>query len=259
MTPIQLPAIRLSTTSRAASASRIGKEAIVTTLASERVAQLLTKLHQDAEASDREHVEAMMAAIGAPGASMDELIAGLLAEERSDYRAIYQRYAGNYLAVTPTYGRFLYAMARACKATRIVEFGTSMGISTIYLAAALRDNGGGRLIGSEFQPGKVARARANLDAAGLGDLVEIREGDARETLKDAGGEVDLLLVDGAFSLYLPVLKLVEPYLRPGAVVLGENAFDPDYLNYVRDPANGYLAQMLPLDEGRGNAFAVRVG
>jgi predicted O-methyltransferase YrrM len=259
MTPIQLPAIRLSTTSRAASASRIGKDAIVTTLASERVAQLLTKLHQDAEDSDREHVEAMMAAIGAPDASMDELIAGLLAEERSDYHAIYQRYAGNYLAVTPTYGRFLYAMARACKATRIVEFGTSMGISTIYLAAALRDNGGGRLIGSEFQPGKVARARANLEAAGLGDLVEIREGDARETLKDAGGEVDLLLVDGAFSLYLPVLKLVEPYLRPGAVVLGENAFDPDYLNYVRDPANGYLAQMLPLDEGRGNAFAVRVG
>ena len=231
----------------------------MTTLDSEQVAQLLTKLHGDAEASDREHVEAMMASIATPGASMDELIAGLLAEERSDYRAVYQRYAGNYLAVTPTYGRFLYAMARACKATRIVEFGTSMGISTIYMAAALRDNGGGRLVGSEFEPGKVLRARAHLEAAGLSDLVEIRQGDARETLKDAGGAVDLLLVDGAFSLYLPVLKLVEPYLRPGAVILGENAFDPDYLNYVRDPANGYIAQTLPLDEGRGNEFAVRVG
>lgn len=231
----------------------------MTILASERVARLLTKLHQDAEVCDRDHVEAMMAALGAPGASMDERIAGLLAEERADYQAVYHRYAGNYLAVTPTYGRFLYAMARACRATRIVEFGTSMGISTIYLAAALRDNGGGRLIGSELEPGKVATARANLAAAGLDDLVEIRQGDARETLKDAGGEVDLLLVDGAFSLYLPVLKLVEPYLRPGAIVLGENAFDPDYLDYVRDPANGYLAQTLPLDEGRGNLFAVRVG
>lgn len=231
----------------------------MTTLASERVANVLTQLHRDAEASDREHLEAMMTTLGAPGASMEDLIAGLLAEERSDYRAVYHRYAGNYLAVTPTYGRFLYAMARVCKATRIVEFGTSMGISTIYLAAALRDNGGGRLVGSEFEPGKVARARANLEAAGLGDLVEIREGDARETLKDAGGEVDLLLVDGAFSLYLPVLRLGEPYLRPGAVVLGENAFDPDYLAYVRDPANGYLAQTLPLDEGRGNELAVRVG
>lgn len=230
----------------------------MTTLASERVGSLLTRLHGEAEASDREHVEAMMASIEAPGASMDDLIAGLLAEERSDYRAVYSRYAGNYLAVTPTYGRFLYAMARASKATRIVEFGTSMGISTIYLAAALRDNGGGLLVGSEFEPAKVARARANLEAAGLGDLVEIREGDARETLKDAGGDVDLLLVDGAFSLYLTVLKLVEPYLRPGAVVLGENAFDPDYLSYVRDAANGYVSVTLPLDEGRGNEFAVKV-
>ncbi|USQ95318.1 O-methyltransferase [Caulobacter sp. RL271] len=230
----------------------------MTTLASERVAELLTQLHRDAEASDREHLEAMVETFGAQDASMETLIVEMMAEERADYRAIYHRYADNYLAVTPTYGRFLYAMARACKASRIVEFGTSMGISTIYLAAALRDNGGGRLIGSEFEPGKVARARGNLEAAGLGDLVEIREGDARETLKDVGGDVDLLLVDGAFSLYLTVLKLVEPHLRPGAVVLGENAFDPDYLDYIRAPANGYLAQTLPLDEGRGNVFAVRV-
>jgi predicted O-methyltransferase YrrM len=132
-----------------------------------------------------------------------------------------------------------------------------MGISTIYLAAALRDNGGGHLIGTELEPAKVARARANLDAAGLADLVEIREGDALETLRDVGGEVDLLLVDGAFALYLPVLKLVEARLRPGAVVLGENAFEPGYLDYVRNPSNGYVSQPLPLDEGRGNEFTVR--
>jgi len=107
-----------------------------------------------------------------------------LAEERVDYRAVYRGFAHNFLAVSPTYGRFLYAIARACKATRIVEFGTSMGISTIYLAAALRDNGGGHLISSELEPAKVARARANLDAAGLGDLVDIREDDALDTLKD---------------------------------------------------------------------------
>jgi predicted O-methyltransferase YrrM len=148
-------------------------------------------------------------------------------------------------------------MARTSKAARIVEFGTSMGISTIYLAAALRDNGGGTLIGSEFEPGKVMRAREHLEAAGLADLVEIREGDARETLADIGGEVDLLLIDGAFSLYLPVLKLIEPYLRPGAIVLGENAFDPEYRAYVRDPANGYLSRTLAIDEGRGNEFTVR--
>lgn len=222
-----------------------------------RVARALEKLHQDAEASDREHIEAMMATIEAPGMSAEQAIAGMLAEERADYRSVYRGYADNFLAVSPGYGRFLYMMARARNATRIVEFGTSMAISTIYLAAALRDNGGGQLIGSELAPTKVARARANLDAAGLADLVDIREGDALETLKDVEGEIDLLLLDGAFSLYLPVLKLVEPRLKAGAVVLGENAFDRDYLDYLRNPANGYLSQTLPLDEGRGNEFAVR--
>ena len=226
-------------------------------LSSGRVAQILDRLHQDAEASDREHLQAMMAAIEAPGTSVEQVVADMIAEERADYRAIYRRYADNFLAVSPAYGRFLYMIARARKAARIVEFGTSMGISTIYLAAALRDNGGGHLIGSDLEPAKVARARANLDAAALADLVEIREGDALETLKDVSGDVDLLLVDGAFSLYLPVLKLIEPRLKTGAVILGENAFDPGYLDYVRNPANGYLSQPLPVDEGRGNEFTVR--
>jgi predicted O-methyltransferase YrrM len=182
----------------------------------------------------------------------------MIAEERANYRAIYRGYADNFLAVSPAYGRFLYAIARACKATRIVEFGTSMGISTIYLAAALRDNGGGHLIGTELESAKVVRARANLDAAGLADLVDIREGDAIKTLRDVGGEVDLLLIDGAFALYLPVLKLIEPRLTPGAVVLGENAFEPGYLDYVRNSAHEYVSQPLPLDEGRGNEFTVRI-
>jgi predicted O-methyltransferase YrrM len=229
----------------------------VNSLSSGRIAQILDKLHQDAEAADREYMTATMADIEASGATLEQVVAEKLAEERADYRAIYRGHANNFLNVSPTYGRFLYAVARACKATRIVEFGTSMGISTIYLAAALRDNRGGRLIGSELEPAKVARARANLDAAGLADLVDIREGDALETLRDVGGEVDLLLLDGAFALYLPVLKLVGPRLKSGAVVLGENAFEPEYLAYVRNPANGYVSQPLPIDEGRGNEFAVR--
>jgi predicted O-methyltransferase YrrM len=229
----------------------------VNTLSNGRVAELLSKLHQDAEAADGEFMTKVMADIEASGDTLESAAAKMIAEERVNYWTIYRGYADNFLAVSPTYGRFLYAMARACKATRIVEFGTSMGISTIYLAAALRDNGGGHLIGTELEPGKVARARANLEAAGLADLVEIRAGDALETLGEVGGEVHLLLLDGAFALYLPVLKLIEPRLRPGAVVLAENAFEPQYLDYVRNPANGYVSQPLPLDEGRGNEFAVR--
>lgn len=229
----------------------------VTTLSSRRVADTLDKLHHEAEIADQAHIEEMMALMESSGADAAQVVETLLAQERADNQATYRRYANNFLAVSPAYGRFLYAMARASGATRIVEFGTSMGISAIYLAAAIRDNGGGILIGTELEPSKVTRARTNLEAAGLADLVDIREGNALDTLGGIVGEFDLLHLDGAFSLYLPVLKLVETRLRPGATILGENAFERGYLDYVRNPANGYLSQPLPLDEGRGNEFTVR--
>ena len=133
-------------------------------------------------------------------------------------------------------------LARAVRARTIVEFGTSFGISTLHLAAALRDNGGGRLIGSEFEPSKIARARANLGAGGLSDLVEIREGDALQTLaRDLPNSIDLVLLDGAKSLYSPILSLLEGRLRGGARIVADNADDsPEYLARVRSAPGDYL-------------------
>ncbi|SHN08196.1 O-methyltransferase [Rhizobacter sp. OV335] len=226
-------------------------------LSTGRVARTLQHLFTEAEQADRP-LMAQFVDAAHPEQLIADTIAHHVAEERRDLRGFYRGYADNFLNVAPEYGRFLYQCARARKATRIVEFGTSMGVSTIHLAAALRDMGGGQLIGTELEPGKAARARANLEAAGLADLVEIRVGDASETLADVGGEVDLVLLDGAFSLYLPVLKLLEPHLKTGTPILAENAFDHDneYLAYVRDPANGYLSQPIPISEGRGNEFSV---
>jgi predicted O-methyltransferase YrrM len=70
--------------------------------------------------------------------------------------------------------------------------------------------------------------------------------------------VDLVFLDGAFSLYLPVLKLLEPYLRDGAFVIGDNALEqsPGYLDYVRNPQNGYLSLPLPFAAGRGNELTI---
>jgi predicted O-methyltransferase YrrM len=134
-------------------------------------------------------------------------------------------------------------LARATGARSIVEFGTSIGISTLYLAAALRDNGGGRLIGSEFEPTKVTQARENVAAAGLADLVEIRDGDAIDTLaRDLPEAIDLVLLDGAKTLYPAVLSLLEPRLRAGALIVADNAdWSPDYLARVRSPAHGYMS------------------
>lgn len=223
-------------------------------LSTGRVAEVLDRLYQEAEEADGPMMESFMT----NGATSEQLIAGLVAAEAQDLRGLYRSYAGNFLNVSREFGRFLYMCARARNATRIVEFGSSMGISTIHMAAALRDSGGGRLISTELEPSKVARARANLAAAGLADLVDIREGDALDTLKDIDDDVDLLMLDGAFSLYLPVLKLLESRLQAGALIVAENAFEQagGYLAYVRNPANGYLSQPVPLNEGRGNEFTV---
>jgi predicted O-methyltransferase YrrM len=165
------------------------------------------------------------------------------ASDRSDYRQYYGILKDQPLPVSPATGRLLYMLARSTRARTIVEFGTSFGISTLHLAAALRDNGGGQLIGSEFEPSKIARARANLGTAGLSDLVEIREGDALQTLAgDLPDAIDLVLLDGAKSLYSPILSLLEGSLRGGALIVADNADDsPEYLARVRSAAGDYLS------------------
>jgi len=186
----------------------------------------------------------------AAAAEMDPAVADLPDEERArlmrsktGYRELYGRLKNAALAVSRETATLLYMLARSCGARTIIEFGTSFGISTLHLAAALRDNGGGRLITSEFEPSKVARARHNLTTAGLIDLIEIREGDALQTLSvDLPDTVDLLLLDGAKALYSEILHLVENRLKPGALLVADDAaYCPDYLERVRSPANGYMS------------------
>jgi predicted O-methyltransferase YrrM len=163
--------------------------------------------------------------------------------DRSDYRKYYTLLKDQPLAVSPDTGKLLYMLARSMRARTIIEFGTSFGISTLHLAAALRDNGGGRLIGSEFEPSKIKRAREHLAAGGLSDLVEIREGDALQTLaRDLPEAIDFVLLDGAKALYSPILSLLEPRLRSGALIVADNADDsPDYLARVGSADGGYLS------------------
>jgi predicted O-methyltransferase YrrM len=172
-----------------------------------------------------------------------------------------ERLRNLYVPVSQKQGELLYLVARSLRARRIVEFGTSFGISTTYLAAAVKDNGGGVVIGSELEPNKVATARRNLEEAGLSKLVEIREGDAQETLRDPGGTVDMVLLDGFKGLYLPVLEMLTPHLRQGAVVIGDNIFTfrralASYVAFVRDPRNGFFSVTLFL--GDGTEYSVRL-
>ena len=163
-------------------------------------------------------------------------------------------YAELYIPVSPEGGKLLYALVRANRPSTVVEFGTSFGISTIYLAAAVRDNGTGRVVSTELNAAKVARARANIAEAGLAEQVTILEGDALDTLTGFTIPVEFVLLDGWKNLYLPVLRLLEPQLTPGALVLADDSVSmaaqmADYLAYVRDPGRGYLSIAFPESDG----------
>jgi predicted O-methyltransferase YrrM len=166
-----------------------------------------------------------------------------------------------YVSLSPKQGRLAYMVARSIGARTIVEFGTSFAISTIHLAAAVRDNGGGRVIGTEMVPSKLAQARANLEAAGLSEFVDIRAGDARETLRETAEPIDLVLLDGAKDLYLPILQLLTPRLRRGSVILADNIFVfrralAPYVAHVREPRNGFSSVTLFL--GSGTEYSLRL-
>jgi predicted O-methyltransferase YrrM len=206
----------------------------MTTLVSAPVAPLLDRLFAEAEATPPSTSPAFASV------SSDER--QRLMRSKADYRALYAALKDFALPVSRDTGRLLYILARATQAKAIIEFGTSFGLSTLHLASALRDNGGGQLITSEFEPSKLATAKANLAEGGLADLVEFREGDALQTLAtDLPDRIDLVLLDGAKALYGDILALLEPRLRPGAVIVADNAdYCPDYLEHVGSPANGYL-------------------
>jgi predicted O-methyltransferase YrrM len=205
------------------------------TLTTDPLAPLLDRLFAEADEAS-EGTEAAMSDLSAEER-------GRLMRSKTEYLDLYGRLRNVPLPVSRNTGVLLYMLARSSGARTIVEFGTSFGISTLHLAAALRDNGGGRLITSEFEPSKAARAQDNLTAGDLIDLVEIREGDALETLRvDLPETIDLVLLDGAKALYPEILSLVESRLRPGALIVADNAdYSPDYLARVRSPASGYIS------------------
>jgi predicted O-methyltransferase YrrM len=212
---------------------------VTSTLRSLPVRAVLDDLHRRAEAED-------------PGA-----IARVRAHEQRLGTRVYGReraavYGTAPLSIKPEVGELLYVLALARRPATMVEFGASLGYSAIHLAAAARDIGGARVITTEMEPEKARIARRNLADAGLDDVVQLREGDALDTLRDVQ-EVDLLFLDGWNDLYLSVLDMLEPSLSPGALVIADlSEDDPEQVPYcarMHDPEGRYLSVDVPLDAG----------
>ncbi|MEV4348326.1 class I SAM-dependent methyltransferase [Actinoplanes sp. NPDC049596] len=205
---------------------------MTTTLHDPAVRDLIARLFTEAEHDDER----------SPGRPAPTITA----QERSDLLE------DIYMPISARGGDLLYALARAARPQTVVEFGTSYGISTLYLAAAVRDNGIGHITATELSATKVKAARAHIEEAGLSDLVTVLEGDALTTLGTVEGPIGLALLDGWKEMCLPVLRLLEDRLAPGALIVADDStFDSmsNYLSYVRNPANGYVSIDFPVEDG----------
>jgi len=178
------------------------------------------------------------------------------AQERADAMSTF------YIPVTPEAGRLLYSLVRATRPATIVEFGMSFGISALHLASAVRDNGSGRVVTTELSADKIAAAKQTFVETGLDDLITILEGDALSTLAGLDGPVGFVLLDGWKELYLPVIKLLEPHLSAGALVVADNTEMSDakpYLDYVRNAEKGYVSVNFAARESDSMEISCRVG
>jgi predicted O-methyltransferase YrrM len=212
-------------------------------LAAPEVARTLDRLHKNAR-TDLARI-ALVAPLVVPD---------FFGFRKSEDAVLSRRMQKTYLPVSRSQGRMLYLIARSIDARRIVEFGTSFGISTLYLSAAIKDNGGGIVIGTEIEPSKHAKANAHLREAGLAQFADVRLGDAMQTLADVDAPIDMVLLDGWKDGYLPVLKLLEPKLRPRAVVLADNIYTfkkalRPYVEYVQSEGSGYVSTTLDISDG----------
>ena len=206
------------------------------------VAHTLGRLHRQAHRRDA-HVFAR---------ALPAILAGKVTG-RSSFEAAEPYLSKAFIPVSPEFGRLMYLTAVSRGARNIVEFGSSYGISSIYLAAAARESGG-FFTGSEKDADKAQVAIANLHEAGLSRWSDIREGDALESLAPLEGPVDFLFLDGWKDLYIPVLQLMESKLAPGAVIFADNIRSfrktlKPFVDYVADPTNGYESMGLGIGSG----------
>lgn len=218
---------------------------MTTTLQDPRVAATLDRMY----AETREQTPKLRDMRGAMSKSMT-------AQERADAMSAF------FIPVTPEAGRLLYSLVRATRPGTVVEFGMSFGISALHLASAVRDNGSGRVLTTELSADKIAAAKRTFADTGLDDLITVLEGDALSTLADIDEPVGLVLLDGWKELYLPVIKLLEPHLSPGALVVADNTEMADaqpYLDYVRNAENGYVSVNFAARETDSMEISCRVG
>lgn len=139
--------------------------------------------------------------------------------------------------VYPDTGALLHTLARSCGATRILEIGTAIGYSSLWLATALPADG--MMITMEYDAARAARARQHFDAAGYGERISVMVGDATRFLHKISGPFDVIFQDSDKKLYEPMLDRLVDLLRPGGVLIVDNVlWNGEVIpGYVETPGN----------------------
>ena len=166
----------------------------------------------------------------------------------------HQFMADKMVALEQDKAEFCHMLVRATRATRVVEIGTSHGVSTLYLADAVNANGGGTVIATEYEANKADIARDHFAQTGLDSLIDLREGDLRKTLVGLDLDIDFVLMDIWVEMARPAIELLYPNLNPGAIVICDNTETyreayREYFEFIEDPANRMTTRTLPFRGG----------
>ncbi|KAI0976626.1 O-methyltransferase [Xylaria arbuscula] len=233
--------------------------------ASERVKALLHRLHANSLAQEEElnkpnGVLSALNPLKVKGAAGD-------AAAQADYqRQFDDLMRDKMIALEQDKALFVYHLCRTLSATRIVEAGTSFGLSTIYLALAVGQNASrldpeqkkaAKVIATEYESSKIALARQHWKEAGdeVEPWIELREGDLRQTLaSDLPADIDFVLFDIWTPMVLPTLRLLEPNLKKGAVIVTDNVTSSadgyrDFHEYIEAHRSAYRTLVLPYSGG----------
>jgi predicted O-methyltransferase YrrM len=154
--------------------------------------------------------------------------------------------------VAPLTGRFLFALVAPQADCEVLEIGAGRGYSTIWLAAGVRHLAG-RVLSLERDESCIADWRRNVAEAGVDDVAELIEGDARETIPAIDDVFDVVFLDAANKFYEELFQLARRKLEPGAVVIADDVtLHADTLaaySLARQGDPTLLSITVPLDRG----------
>jgi predicted O-methyltransferase YrrM len=164
-------------------------------------------------------------------------------------------------SVATTTGKFLFSLVAPQADCEVLEIGGSKGYSSIWLGAGVRHLGG-RVLSLEHDPAKVEAWRRNVQDAGLEQWVELREGDAFETLPAIDDVFDLVFLDAEKDDYETLFGLARTKVEPGALVVADNVLSHEdtlgAYSQARQADPTLSSVTVPLDRGLELSVVLRL-